>query len=207
MANALVGPYTPGAVELDASGAVVGSPATGEAKVRELILRPVLEAQAAEAVVEEPETPAVVEEEDDGLEDYVRAPIPDAVLLRPDGEPVTLRQLASQQAQLLVTIDCLCAPAREAIARVEEFQSRLPVLQVRLMPSIRPSVPGTFPPEVERNAVYDYMGLAAKALGATGKAAAVLLGADGMIAGGPVSGIDEVAQFVADIEAQLPPAE
>ena len=207
VAHALVGPYTPGAVELDASGAVVGSPATGEAKVRELILRPVLEAGAAEAVVEEPEAPAIVEEEDDGLEDYVRAPIPDAVLLRPDGEPVTLRQLASQQAQLLVTIDCLCAPAREAIARVEEFQSRLPVLQVRLMPSIRPSVPGTFPPEVERNAVYDYMGLAAKALGATGKAAAVLLGADGMIAGGPVSGIDEVAQFVADIEAQLPPAE
>ena len=46
--------------------------------------------------------------------------------------------------------------------------------------------------------------LAGSILAAT---AAVLLGADGMIAGGPVSGIDEVAQFVADIEAQLPPAE
>ena len=208
VAHALVGPYTPAAVELDATGAVVGAPATGETSVRQLILRPVLEARAAaETVPAEAEAPAVVDDEDDGLEEYVRAPIPDAVLLRPDGEPVTLQQAAAQQAQLLVTINCLCAPARQAIARVEEWQKRLPVLEVRLVPSIRPKSADVFPPEVERTALYDHAGVAARALGATGQVAAVLLGADGMIAGGPVSGIDEVAQFVADIEAQLPPAE
>ena len=114
----------------------------------------------------------------------MRAPIPDAVLLRPDGEPVTLQQAAAQQAQLLVTINCLCAPARQAIARVEEWQKRLPVLEVRLVPSIRPKSADVFPPEVERTALYDHAGVAARALGATGQVAAVLLGADGMIAGG-----------------------
>lgn len=215
VAQALGGAFTPSAVELDATGAVVGAPVTGEQQVRDLILRPVLEAAAAaleaeqrpvgpEAVVPEP---AVVEEEDNGLEDYERLPIPDGVLLRPDGEPVTLRALAGQQAQLLVTINCLCSPARAGIAGIEEWQSRLPVLQVRLVPSIRPRATGTIPAAVEAVSLYDHEGLAAKALGATGQVAAVLLGADGMIAGGPVTGIDEVEQFVADIEAQLPPAE
>ncbi|MBB1512591.1 hypothetical protein H5399_08240 [Tessaracoccus sp. MC1627] len=212
VAQALGGAFTPSAVELDAAGSVMGSPVTGEQQVRDLILRPVLEAAAAaveaerEPVAVAPE-PAVVEEEDDGLEDYERLPIPDGVLLRPDGEPITLRALAGQQAQLLVTINCLCSPARAGIAAIEEWQTRLPVLQVRLVPSIRPRSAGTIPAAVERVSLYDHAGLAAKALGATGQVAAVLLGADGMIAGGPVTGIDEVEQFVADIEAQLPPAE
>ncbi|MHA6512275.1 MauE/DoxX family redox-associated membrane protein [Tessaracoccus sp. Z1128] len=211
VAQALVGPYTPAAVELDAKGAVVGSPAVGEKAVRDLILRTAAEPEAAGAPAAKPEPEAVepepaVVEEDDGLEDYQRLPIPDGVLLRPDGEPVTLRALAAQHAQLLVTIDCLCAPAREAIARVGEWQRRLPVLEAKLVPSIRPST-GTLTREVEAVSLYDHDGVAARALRATGKVAAVLLGADGMIAGGPVSGIDAVEEFVADIEAQLPPSE
>ena len=224
VAQALVGPSMPSAVQLDAKGAVIAT-ASGEAEIRALILgeagdqapasaQPAAGAPAPEGQAQSTPEPGaavgsepVVEEEDDGLEDYERLPIPDGVLLRPDGEPVTLRALAGQQAQLLVTINCLCTPARAGIASIEEWQSRLPVLEVRLVPSIRPRSAGTIPAAVEKVSLYDHAGLAAKALGATGQVAAVLLGADGMIAGGPVTGIDEVEQFVADIEAQLPPAE
>ncbi|AQX16680.1 hypothetical protein BCR15_08475 [Tessaracoccus lapidicaptus] len=192
--HTLVGSRTPSAIELDAAGVPVGEPAVGPAAVEELIRGRV----EPEPAVEAPAAP--VEEEPD---DYVRRPIPDSVLIDADGEPLTLRQVASQQAQLLVTIDCLCSPARHAIASITDWQQRLPVLEVRLVPSIRPRDPAAVPAEVQSTALYDHGGFAARALGATGKVAAVLLGADGLIAGGPVTGLEAVEDFVADIEDQI----
>ena len=53
------------------------------------------------------------------------------------------------------------------------------------------------------SALYDHGGLATRSLGATGQVAAVLLGADGMLAGGPVHGIEEVRGFVDDIADEI----
>ncbi len=197
VAHTLVGSRTPSAIELDAAGVPVGEPAVGPVAVEELI-RGRVEPEPAVA------TPAAAE--DDGLADYVRRPIPDAILLAPDREPVTLRQLAATEARLVVAIDCLCDPARDAIARLGEWQDRLPILAVTLVSSKR-FAPADVPEALRFPAYYDHGGVASRALGVTGQVAAVLLGADGLLAGGPVRGLDEVEEFVADIESQLPPPE
>ena len=49
----------------------------------------------------------------------------------------------------------------------------------------------------------DHEWAALKAVGGYGTPSAVLLGADGLLAGGPVGGGDEVREFVDDIIAQL----
>lgn len=193
LARALSGGYTPTAVELGRDGAPVGKVAVGYEPVTAL-----LNATA---------TPAPPEDESEATQqeveaDYVRRPIPDVVLLRSDGEPATARALASQQAQLLVGIDCLCTPARQAIDRLSEWQERLPILQVSLV------VPFTMGGSelTERQgviALYDHEGIASRALGLSGNVSAVLLGADGGLAGGPVSGLDEVEAFVSEIEEQI----
>jgi hypothetical protein len=46
---------------------------------------------------------------------------------------------------------------------------------------------------------------ARETLGLDGTPAAVLLGADGLLAGGPVSGRDEVVAFVDEIAGELAP--
>ena len=57
--------------------------------------------------------------------------------------------------------------------------------------------------EQERMAFYDHVGLASRSLRLQGQASAVLLGADGMLAGGPVEGVDEVTAFVDDIAEEI----
>lgn len=223
IAKLLVGELMPTALELDARGTVVAK-ASGAKEIGELIsgiaagsaepepavaVEPQAETQPSVEPAPVPEPPLPPDpsapEEDDGLEEYEREEIPDAVVIRSDHQPFTLKELAGQQAQLLVAVNCRCAPARQAMTSVEDWARRLPVVETRLMPSIK-LTEGEVAEVVAESAVYDHRGFAAKALGATGQVAAVLLGADGLLAGGPVTGLDEVEGFVADIEAQIGPA-
>lgn len=132
-----------------------------------------------------------------------------------NGQTVRVRELAGahggvallfvlpgEKAQLLVAVDCLCSPARMAMDSVVGWQEKLPMLDVRLVLPFRMQ-PGRLTPEQERLALYDHGGLATRSLGATGQVAAVLLGADGMLAGGPVHGIEEVRGFVDDIADEI----
>lgn len=193
LATALGMTLAPSALEIDATGRAVGSLHSGGPAVQRLL--------GAEVQAPAPPEPAPVPEEPTEL-DYVRRPIPDGVLLDRDGVPRTVRQVAAERAQLLVTVDCLCAPARTAMASVEQWQERLPLLDVKL---VLPFVvqPGTLSAAQERMALYDHGGLASRSLGATGQVAAVLLGADGLLAGGPVQGIEEVTAMVDDIAEEI----
>lgn len=205
LATALSGGATPTAIELGRDGVPVGPPAVGTARVIELIT-----GSAESAVVPDDSTPAApaqeaappIGEAADDLADYERRPIPDGVLLDHEREPVTVRQLAERRAQLLVGIDCLCSPARHSIDNLLAWQERLPILDVRLV------VPFKLRPDIltggrEAMALYDHRGLASRSLGLLGQTSAVLLGADGLLAGGPVSGREAVEEFVAEIEAQV----
>ena len=51
--------------------------------------------------------------------------------------------------------------------------------------------------------LYDPKRFVYEALRLRGTPSAVLLGADGMLAGGPVAGHDAISTFVADVEAEL----
>lgn len=137
--------------------------------------------------------------------DYVRAPIPRGVLLAPDLRVSSLHALAHQRAQLLVLANCWCGSTMETIEKLPSWRQRLPQLDVQLVHTHRPwdepalsGLDGVW--WDPGSAVYD-------ALQAGVSPAAVLLGADGLLAGGPVSGVASVEEFVDDIIAELTEAE
>ena len=85
---------------------------------------------------------------------------------------------------------------------MNRWAQTLPQLEVRLLSSLKPE---SLPEEIRPDGAvaYDHAGLAQKALELSGSPVAVLLGADGLLAGGPVHGVAEIEQFVADIAEQL----
>lgn len=154
-----------------------------------------------------PEQPFVADEPDE--EEYVRLPIPDAFLLDPDRDPVTLRQLVQQQPALLVFVNCTCGSTHTSWKHLEAWAAKLPAVQVIGVETRQFGDLGI--PGVKERLYYDPLAKAWTALQIPGTSSAVLLGADGLLAGGPVLGNDEVEQFVEDIaealaDAPPPPA-
>ena len=199
--------WTPTAVLVDRSGTLLADPAVGEGGVRALIASagPQPQAPAAPEAAPEPPEPdraPMGEDLDDDELAYERTPIPTAAVIDADGEPKTLHELTAHTAALLVSINCLCGTSREAAASVNRWAETLPQLEVRLLSSLKPeSLPEDIRPDGA--VAYDHAGLAQKALELSGSPVAVLLGADGLLAGGPVHGVAEIEQFVADIAEQL----
>lgn len=137
---------------------------------------------------------------EDGL-DYVRVPIPRGVLLSCDLQVVSLHELARERAQLLVLVNCWCGSTMEAIERLADWRDRLPQLDVQLVHTQRPwdepSLTGV------TGVWWDPGAAVYTALGAGASPAAVLLGADGLLAGGPVSGVPALDELVTEIADQL----
>ena len=144
-------------------------------------------------------------EDEQEMLDYERTAIPAGVLQRPDGQLVTLRQLTAQQAALLVFVSEGCGPCERVLDEVPAWIEELsPFLQVRTVLS-RPldQLRERTLERVGEHALHDPQFSAREALGGRGAPGAVLLGADGLLAGGPVSGGSAVIEFVEDIRTQL----
>ena len=119
--------------------------------------------------------------------DYVRQPIPYAVVADGAGGVKTLRALAAGQAQLLVMLNRNCAPCERTADQIGQWATALePVVAVV-----------TIYPEDEPDLNVRYV------FGISGAPAAVLLGADGLLAGGPVAGEKRVAELVEDVRREL----
>ncbi|MFP5416600.1 MAG: TlpA family protein disulfide reductase [Actinomycetes bacterium] len=134
-------------------------------------------------------------------DDYERTPIPTVVVLDADGEPRTLHELAARRAQLLVSVTCHCGSSDRAVTSVAGWQDRLPAVDVSVLSTLRAErlpLGGS-----TTRVLYDHQGLARRALGLRQSPEAILLGADGLVAGGPVTGADEIELFVGDIAEQL----
>jgi len=134
-------------------------------------------------------------------EDYIRTRIPRATLQADDGSLCSLRELASERAQVLVAVNCTCGPTVRAADRLKAWQAMAPAVDVRFVSTVNP-------PAIRRIAqvdeiLYDHDEAAWHALRIDASPAAVLLGADGELAGGPVHGLDEIEQFMAAIAAAL----
>ncbi|WP_353953367.1 MauE/DoxX family redox-associated membrane protein [Knoellia sp. S7-12] len=146
------------------------------------------------------EPPAATAQPDDE-DDYVRKPTPELVVFDPDTGPVTLSELATTKAQLLVFVNCYCASTRDVIAQIESWQERLGLVDVRMVfsvPIVERLIPTTPP-----GSLLDHRGLAWQALELADSPNALLLGVDGYLAGGPVFGPDEVTDFIDDVEDSL----
>ena len=153
--------------------------------------------------------PAAADPDEDELLDYERSPIPAAVLQQPDGRLITLTQLTAQRAALLVFVTEGCGPCERVLDHAEEWIGELEqTLQVRFVFS-RPldQLRERTTDRVEGHALHDLQFTARTALGGTGAPSAVLLGADGQLAGGPVNGGSAVIEFVQEIREQLAEAQ
>lgn len=134
-------------------------------------------------------------------DDYVRTPTPQLVLHDPGSGPVTLDELAAKRAQLLVFVNCYCVSTKEVMADIEGWHERIDLVDVRMVFSVPIAEQFVGPPPPRT--LVDHRGLAWQALGLRRSPSAVLLGVDGFLAGGPVSGPVEVQEFVELVEETL----
>lgn len=159
------------------------------------------EGEPADGLAEEPG--------EDGLLDYERTAIPPGVLLRPDGAWVSLRGLAEERAALLLFLSEGCGPCERVLDRVPAWSEGLGEL-VGLHAVLRTahgSLRESTRTRADGRTLQDPEFSAREALGSRAAPSAVLLGADGMLAGGPVSGAEDVIGFVEEILEQIEQAQ
>jgi hypothetical protein len=138
-------------------------------------------------------------------DDYVRLPIPDAILLDPERDAHTLLELTALEPVLLVFITCGCPSTHETWRRLPGWAQRLPQVSVIGVETYQLGDLGV--EGVRERLYYDPASKAFQALKMPGTSSAILLGADRLVAGGPVLGNDEIEEFVADIEEALSEAD
>ncbi len=134
--------------------------------------------------------------------DYQRQAIPYGVLTVAGGQTLTLRDLVRAQACLLVVLDPNCGPCVRTAEKLDEWAVALaPAVGIR---AVYPEWAGDL---TDPGHSTDLIAIEPEAnvrhVFSVGTPAAVLLGADLMLAGGPVAGERKVAAFVDDILAEL----
>lgn len=140
--------------------------------------------------------------------DYLRVPTPFATLKTFEGAEVTLRQLGRQQAQLILLVNSTCGSCVRVIRQIPAWAQDLgPAVAVRAHFTVRDAEAlGSLDEDVATvlpDALFDPEGTLPRLLEVWGTPAAVLLGTDDMLAGGPVAGSEAVMQLVEDIQSNL----
>ncbi|WOP17860.1 MauE/DoxX family redox-associated membrane protein [Raineyella sp. LH-20] len=142
------------------------------------------------------------DDDDEVWEDYVRTEIPEATLQDPDGRQVPLRGMIHHGAQLLLFLSPGCGSCAGIARDLPRWRARDLPLDIRVVVSAGVlGMPGT--PAWVETAMVDTTGDAVRTLGVKGTPGAVLLGADGLLAGGPVAGSAAVRDFYVQIAGQL----
>lgn len=141
--------------------------------------------------------------------DYMRTPIPYAAIRYPasaaqepnKGTSMTLRELSSTQARLLFWVSPTCGGCYPVIEQLDTWQKQLPMLGIH--PVLRSEenlaqldLPADLQPFIDPD-------FETGRLFGSGTPAAVALGMDGLLAGGPVRGTNNVVGFVDEIIAEF----
>lgn len=144
-------------------------------------------------------------EDDEEELDYLRTPIPHAIVRHRDGGLQSLHALAAGRAVLLVWVRPGCGPCERVLDRLASWRRELtPLVDVRAVLHLDvTTLDEAALARVGEDPIQDIHGTLAGALAAHGSPSAVLLGADGMLAGGPVAGAGHVTELVEEIIVQL----
>jgi hypothetical protein len=140
---------------------------------------------------------------EDELGDYLRSPIPGALVQAAEGHAVTLVELARLKAQLLLFLSKGCGSCDAIYAQIPEWRRRMPTVEVRIVIMGTPHPSFAEWTQANPNTLFDVKGEAKRTLAIRGTPSAVLLGADGLLAGGPVVGSEVTLTFAEDIVKQL----
>ncbi|KJK13531.1 hypothetical protein UB45_01785 [Terrabacter sp. 28] len=134
--------------------------------------------------------------------EYVRARTPALPVVLGDGSTATLRTLSAERPQLLVHVSETCGSCVDVIGAVPGWREDLPVVDVRLVVQTTPGS-SALSSSTEPLSIHDPEGLLGETFDMQATPSAVLLGADGMLAGGPVVGSYAVPDFVEQVKREL----
>lgn len=140
--------------------------------------------------------------DDDGLLDYIRTRTPAVPVTQADGTVLNLRTLAARKPILLLAVSSMCGACESVVAKRAEWRELLPEVDVRLLLA-EPVNLSTWTERDEPQSLHDVEDYVAESIGYRGTPTAVLLGADGMLAAGPITGDLGVARLVDDIYESL----
>ncbi len=143
---------------------------------------------------------SAVEPEGPDEGDYVRLPIPPAFVLQ-DGNPVSLRQLAVSRPQLLIWIACGCGRSEDVLAVVHRLVPQMPKVEVKYISVMTEAATTAHFPGIDW--LYDPNGQVLVSLGIQQDPVGLLLGADGLLAGGPAQGVSEVTEMCEMVVEEL----
>ena len=144
---------------------------------------------------------------DDDLLDYERAPIPFALLEDESGTRVTLQAAGRRTPPAVAVPEHLSAGPASRSRR--SSPSGCPSSARSRSRRCSPSCSSDVPDKLRQDGVRMWFDVEQGATDtfASGRPSAVLLGADGALAGGPVTGADAVVTFVEEIVAELSAAQ
>ena len=134
--------------------------------------------------------------------DYLRARIPAVPVQFGDGQTVNLRELAAAKPLLLLFVSETCSSCTPVIDSAGAYRALLPEVSVRLVLHIRPEE-STLTSTEEPQTLHDPERYVSGSIGDFYTPTAVLLGMDGLLAGGPVTGAGRIAEFVDEIYESL----
>jgi thiol-disulfide isomerase/thioredoxin len=132
---------------------------------------------------------------------YERQPTPRAAVLMQDGELRLLAHQTMTSAHLLVFLSPGCGPCERIGPHLEQWEKDLAPVTVRAVVSGQPAAVDMYPWFAGRS-WYDPFGITREAFGVRSPGV-VLLGTDGMLAGGPVEGEEDIFDFVAQVGEHL----
>lgn len=152
------------------------------------------------AATPQPVTAVVDSASDDDL-DYIRTRTPAVPVTTADGTVVNLRTLALHRPLLLLAVSETCGACAAVIESAPEWRRLLPELDVRML--LR-TLPGTGLTELgEPQSLHDPEGYVSGSIEDWPTPTAVLIGADGFLAGGPVTGNTAVESLIHDVYESL----
>ena len=134
--------------------------------------------------------------------DYIRTRTPAVPVTLADGAVVNLRALARTRPQLLLAVSEVCGSCVPVIERIGEWRARLPEVDVRFLLTTSSEF-SKLTDTAEPQTLHDVPGYVSGSIADWGTPTAVLLGVDGMLAGGPVTGSGAITEFVEEVYAVL----
>ena len=134
--------------------------------------------------------------------DYIQTRTPAVPVTLADGTIVNLRTLAMARPILLLAVSSTCGSCTPVIESVGEWRALLPELDIRFLVMHDPAS-GMLTETSEPQSLHDPQGYVRGSIADWATPTALLLGVDGMLAGGPVTGADAITEFVEDIRDSL----
>ena len=148
-----------------------------------------------------PDAEAAGDEED--VADYIRVRTPAVPVSLPDGGTRTLRELSRERAQLILLVSETCGFCEVVAKQVPAWRKELELIDLRLLVPTEPGKTTMTEALNDPMTLHDPAQLVRETFSVRGMPSAVLLGIDGLVAGGPVSGTVAIEEFVQEIRNQL----